>query len=52
MGEDCIERAHQRRQWIASRGATNHNKIGDIKIQAKEKRFRYNKSITDVKKIR
>ena len=47
MGKDHIERAHQRRNWIAYRGLTNRNKMGNMKIQAKDERIRYTEIITE-----
>ena len=42
MGENHIERAHQRRHQITSLGATNRNKMVNMKIQEKYERVRYN----------
>ena len=50
MGEDHIEIAHQRRHCISPRSATNQNKKGNMKMQAKYERIIYNESIIDVKK--
>ena len=41
MGENHIERAYQRRHQITSLGATNQNKMVNMKIQEKYERVRY-----------